>query len=357
MQKRRATAWMTAVLAIVAAACDAFSGDGTASSPPSDGGIDRADASTTDAAVGPDSSCASCARTPETLIDGEATPRFVRVHKDTIYWALDSSVVRMCKIESCRNTVTTIGSGYARIDHPSDLAVDDTGVYLAIYLKQVIYRINPGAEVAAVAEYDLGNGPAPYGVAVDGTHVVWTEQTPDGVRVATGVPDAGAFLSNASVGFIRAIALGEGTAFWLSGDTDNAAGRVDSIGLDGRGPISRYGVAGPRGIAATKQTAFVTSWSTNGPPNIGTVIRYTGETRDELAVNQPEPGPIVTDGTTVYWANLGDSSIRSCAVGGCTLKESPVTKINGRPESLAVDAKALYWCDSVNGTIQRILKE
>jgi hypothetical protein len=354
MERRRAAAWTTAVLAIVAAACDAFSGDGAASPAPADGG---GDASTTDVTVAPDSACASCARTPETLIDGEATPRFVGVHTDTIYWALDSGIVRMCKIDACKDTAKTIASEYDRIAQPTGLAVDETGVYLAIYPRQVIYHIDPAAlKMTPVAEYDLGSGPAPWGVAADGTHVVWTEQFPDAVRMRTTAPDAGALLSMQSVGFIRAIALGDDTAFWLSGDANDPNGRVDSVLLDGGGPIPRYAVPGPRGIAVSKQTAFVTSWNSTGPGTDGTILRYIGDTREQLAGNQPKPGPIVTDGTTVYWGNLGDGTIRSCGVGGCPSKESTVTTV-GAPESLAVDAKALYWCDSLKGTIQRILKK
>jgi hypothetical protein len=246
MKTTRAAVGWGAVFAIAGAAgaCDAFRGDGGASPAPLDGGGGRADGSTGDldaAGAAHDSSCPSCAHSVETLIDGQATPRFVAVNGETIYWALDSSVVRMCKIDSCKSTVTTIASAYERIGKPSGLAVDSTGVYLAMYSKQVIYRIDPGLNITPVAEYDLGNGPAPHSVAVDGAHVVWTEQTPDAVKVRTAAPDAGAFLSNASVGFIRAIALGDDAAIWLSG----TAGRTGAhLEVQNDGNLVVYDTAG-----------------------------------------------------------------------------------------------------------------
>jgi hypothetical protein len=89
---------------------------------------------------------------------------------------------------------------------------------------------------------------------------------------------------------------------------------------------------------------------TNG--QTGTVARVpkAGGSVETLARGRDAPGPIVVDGTDVFWAEQGTDGgvVRLSLVGGIG-----VLAVGGEADGLAIDDGYVYWSSSVLGTVSR----
>lgn len=98
-------------------------------------------------------------------------------------------------------------------------------------------------------------------------------------------------------------------------------------------------------------------WTTSQPLGLGQILKCPktgcGNSPTTLVSGLSVAYGIATDGTSVYWAELGDSSccdgsagtgrIAKCAAGGCN--DQPTTLADGltQPSGIAVDANNVYW--------------
>ncbi len=349
--------------AAIAVACSPFSGD----APPAvveggagpDGPLEAGtDAATTSDAASP---CDGGPCTPVTLIEGEAVPRHLAARGGFVYWTLESGTVRACQVDDCKASARTIAAAYAKADIPRGIAVDASHVYWTVPLKSIVFRAPISATNATPEPYpEFDKGHYPIDTVVDDSHLFWTTESPDEVR---SCPTSGGCTQDASIQvatsshpFTRALAMNNTDLFWVTGDNDDDAGIVFTAPKTGGVAIPlRYSTPGPRGIAVHGNAAFVTSWLV-GEVSKGVVFRIVGASSTVLVSDQPEPAAIVVDNANVYWTNLGDGSIRRCAINGCSSVPSIVASSQGTPESIADDNDAIYWADTTNGRIVRLAK-
>ncbi|HEY8088600.1 MAG TPA: hypothetical protein VIF09_12165, partial [Polyangiaceae bacterium] len=100
-------------------------------------------------------------------------------------------------------------------------------------------------------------------------------------------------------------------------------------------------------------------WVTESSPSAGYVYRCTSSapclfTTPAFATTTGPLGGIVSDGTRVYWAHQGGTEVMSCPVSGCVGAPSVVGGVAPGPTSVAVDATAVYWVDSLG--VRKIAK-
>jgi hypothetical protein len=350
--------------AAIAGACSPFTGD--APSAVADGGTgpDAPLEAGAEAATPPDaaSSCDGGLCTPATLIEGEAVPRHLAARGGFVFWALESGAVRACQVNDCKASVRTIAGAYPKAGIPGGIAIDTGHVYWTVPLNSVVFRAPLGATNATPEPYPaFDNGYYPIDTVVDNSQVFWTTESPDEVR---SCPTSGGCTKDASVQvatsihpFTRALAMNNTDLFWVTGDADDDAGIIFTAPKTGGVAVPlRYSTPGPRGIAVHGNAAFVTSWLA-GEVSKGVVFRIIGASASTVLVSdQPEPTAIVVDSANVYWTNLGDGSIRRCAIDGCSSQPTIVASSQGTPESIADDKDAIYWADSTNGRIVRLPK-
>ena len=122
--------------------------------------------------------------------------------------------------------------------------------------------------------------------------------------------------------------------YWVNSGTGQIM-QCPAAGCGGNPVALTTGLSNPTGIALYGGVLYVTvggtSSSTMGLVNDGKVVScpVTGcATPTVLADHLPNPAAIVTDGTTLYWANFGSASadqaevggggsVMKCAIGGC----------------------------------------
>ncbi|WP_044238361.1 hypothetical protein [Chondromyces apiculatus] len=187
----------------------------------------------------------------------------------------------------------------------------------------------------------------PVGIAVDGTHVYWASQAPDGsLRRA---PLAGGPAETLYTGFLAPwkIVVEDGAVYVA----DQFAGHVFRIPLNGMPAQQVAHQMGPLGIALDEShiySADAEGWAITRAPREGGGAAFA-------IADAEDPIDIVVDEENVYWTE-GEGGIT--AMQSKTGGDPPIVLKSGQRITSAIeqDDTHIYWTESGGGRVMRVAK-
>ena len=175
----------------------------------------------------------------------------------------------------------------------------------------------------------------PWGVAVDGQHIYWTDD--NGTTIAranldgTGV-DRSFITGTDSIG----VAVDSHYVYW----TNATAGTIGRADLDGTGVTQSFitGANDPWAVAVDGQHVY---WTNYGSSTIGRAnVDGTG-VNQSFITGANEPSGVAVDGQHVYW--IDDGAIGRANLDGTGVNESFVS--GNAAQGVAVDSHYVYWAN------------
>jgi sugar lactone lactonase YvrE len=264
---------------------------------------------------------------------------------DTVYFTRNSSTGGVYKVAKTGGAVTTLASAQA---YPCDIAVDGTHVYWTNYGIQ-------GSVQGAVMKTPIEGGTAPEVLVPD---QLWANSLAlRGSELYWGPDDM--------VGPLSRISVGGGPVTVIAPDQD----RIGDIFVDAAALLwltrttvvaLPHGSTTPSTIATGVQdTSHLVADATHvyfTDESAGSVLRVarTGGAVLTIATGQLDPHGLAIDDTHVYWVqNDGTDIQRAPKAGG---PSQLVAKNQAGPQAVALDATHVYWTNRSNGTVRRVVK-
>lgn len=187
------------------------------------------------------------------------------------------------------------------------------------------------------------------GVATDGTHVYWANQTRGMIGRAN--LDGG----EVEPSFIKlhystlGVAVDSGHIYWIRDYPEE--GGVGRASIDG-GDIEEEFITGahePDGLAVDAGHVY---WSNYGDNTIGRANLSGGETDEQFIGNAQDPFGVAVDAEHVYWADPELSAIGRANLDGTETDQGFITGIK-EPTDVAVDGlRPSAQCTTASGTIK-----
>jgi virginiamycin B lyase len=198
----------------------------------------------------------------------------------------------------------------------------------------------------------------PVGVAVNTTHIFWSNQGPCDNSVGRANLDGTEvdqlYLSgDPGLAGPTGVALDDANVYWgnLFGGDSIGAADLAGTSID---PAFIPGTAGACAIAVDPDWLY---WANSGinsqSPDANTIGRGDGSTNTQHFIDGADaPCGVAVDSSYVYWTNTGGTTIGRANLDGTGPDQSFITGAS-HPCGIAVDADHIYWANSATGTIGR----
>jgi virginiamycin B lyase len=214
------------------------------------------------------------------------------------------------------------------------VAVDRSHIYMANSGQCAIGRANlDGSGVNNDFITGLANS-CPIQVEVDGSHIYWSGNGPSGGVVGRANLDGSrvnqTFITNATS--IFGVAVDSSHVYW----TDFVDGTIGRANLDGSSANQSFitGASSPVGVTVNGANVF---WTNNGTGDIGRAGLDGSSPNQSFITGGSGPYGVAADGAHVYWANNTSSKIGRANLDGTGANQSFITGAN-QPGGVTVNA-------------------
>ena len=233
---------------------------------------------------------------------------------------------------------SSVNQSFISVSIPTGVAVDASHIFWTESLgSNQIGRAN--LDGSGVNESFITGAFNPAGVAVNGAYVYWANEFADtriGRANLNGSSPNQSFITGASDPC--GVAIDGSYVYWANsgGGTGTTIGRAN---LDGSSPDQSFitGASGPCGVAVDDNYIY---WANNGPGTGTTIGRanLNGSSPDQSFITGASgPDGVTVDGSHIYWANAGSGTIGRANLNGSSGDQSFITGASG-PVGLAVDS-------------------
>ncbi len=147
-----------------------------------------------------------------------------------------------------------------------------------------------------------------------------------------------------------------GTIVWLDVGAEGGPGSVMTMPVSGGTPVSIAGGDFPAGLAVGGGNVFWTGLTAKGDNEQWLESTpLAGGATSTLATVTRSVTSLATDGTTLYFTDIGDGAAVAGFVGSVPVQGGSVTTLasqsNG-PSGVAIDATSVYWLDD-SGSVMK----
>lgn len=296
------------------------------------------------------------AATPDAQTDGGTTGCSADLNADSKNCGYCGHDCRggACSAGVCDPTIFAAG-----INGAGGIAVDATNVYFTAYFTGNVESCplsGCGVAPKILSSGDVGSND----IKVDATSIYWANE---GAGVGGGsvkkctLPGCTQPTTIGTGTLVEWVQIDASRVYWTS-SYDGVVSSCPLAGCGGNPTVIASGLTVPWGIAVDASNVYLTIWngSINAPATNGgeiAICPLAGCSGKPTALSSVEnqPWQIVVDGTTAYWTNFKDSSVKSCALPSCS-NPTIIASGEGGPSGIAVDAKNVYWTNYTSGSVR-----
>src|SRR3984957_10263243 len=195
----------------------------------------------------------------------------------------------------------------------------------------------------------------PIGVAVDASHLYWTNQNDGSIWAANRDGTSPHVISNAGLAGWD-IAVGGDHLYWTVLGRPPSGGAIWEANLDGSDPHAIVtGQAAPVGIAVNSGSIY---WRTTGDdsPGAGAICqpKLDGSSPHAIVTGQFEPFGVAVNSGNLFWTAAHQSAAGAGEIWEASLDgSSPHAIVTGQdaPFGMAADGSHVYWTNELGGTV------
>lgn len=228
---------------------------------------------------------------------------------------------------------------------PSDLAVDELDLYWTNTGANQVVRV---AKVGGTATIVASSQPSPLGIALDDTHVYWTQNTTPGAVVRAPKSGGSPQVIASSQYYAFRLVLSGSTVYFIG---DTTSGFVRSVPKTGGTVTDLQSASSPKGLAYDGTKLFWSAWNEIRKADASALAPPT-----KLSTAESFPAALAADESDVFWLDMYANKIRKVSKpGGAPTTLASLT--SGTPRgSIAIDATYVYFIDPKGNALRKVPK-